>query len=161
MARIDFPDHGLGEHMNWAMLRPELAAGMGAFSDAVYGKSILGVREREAARWVIAVINHCAVCQDTRAARGPEAGIDDDFYAEAVNWRHSDKLTERERAAAEFAERFALDHQAMDDECWSRWRRAFSDEELADLTISCGLFLGLGRVMAVIGVRAPEERILV
>jgi len=25
----------------------------------------------------------------------------------------------------------------------------------------CGMFLGLGRVLAVVGVRAPEERILV
>jgi hypothetical protein len=32
---------------------------------------------------------------------------------------------------------------------------------IADLTICCGNFLGLGRVLAVMGVRAPDERILV
>ena len=44
---------------------------------------------------------------------------------------------------------------------WSRLHAAFSDEELADLTMCCGMFLGLGRVLAVIEVPAPEERILV
>ena len=70
-------------------------------------------------------------------------------------------LSERERLAAEFAERFALDHLAMDDDFWARLHDAFADDELADLTMCCGMFLGLGRILAVIGVRAPEERILV
>jgi hypothetical protein len=38
---------------------------------------------------------------------------------------------------------------------------AFSEVELADLTICCACFLGMGRAMAVVGVRAPDERILV
>ena len=70
-------------------------------------------------------------------------------------------LTDRERLAAEFAERFAIDHLAMDDAFWDRLRAAFADDEIADLTICCGMFLGMGRTLAVIGVRAPDERILV
>jgi hypothetical protein len=49
----------------------------------------------------------------------------------------------------------------MDDGFWSRLRDAFSEAELADLTICCGMFLGMGRTLAVVGVRAPDERILV
>jgi hypothetical protein len=49
----------------------------------------------------------------------------------------------------------------MDDELWGRLHDAFSEGELADLTICCGMFLGMGRTLAVVGVRAPEERILV
>ena len=63
--------------------------------------------------------------------------------------------------AAEFAQRFALDHQAMDDEWWARVRATFSDDEIADLIICCGMFLGLGRAMAVVGVDPPDERILI
>jgi alkylhydroperoxidase family enzyme len=161
MARIDFPERGYGEHVDWALLRPEMAAGMGALSEAVYTNSRLPVREREAARWTIALINHCAVCQDTRAKDGDRAGIDDGFYGEVADWRASGTLTERERLAAEFAQAFALDHVAMSDDIWGRLRAAFSDDELADLTMCCGMFLGLGRTLAVLGVRAPEERILV
>ncbi|HZU80328.1 MAG TPA: carboxymuconolactone decarboxylase family protein, partial [Acidimicrobiales bacterium] len=151
----------MGEHVDWALLRADMAVGMGALSDAVYGNSRLPVREREAARWVIAQINDCAVCQDTRARQAPEHGIDDGFYAEVVSWRTSEALTDRERMAAEFAERFALSHQQMDDAFWSRLRAVFADDEIADLTICTGTFLGLGRMLAVMGVRAPDERILV
>jgi hypothetical protein len=49
----------------------------------------------------------------------------------------------------------------MDDELWERLHAAFSDDELADLTMCCGMFLGLGRMLSVMGVRAPDERILV
>jgi len=161
MARISFPERGLGEHVDWALLRPEMAAGMGALSQAVYGHTQLSVREREAARWTIALINDCAVCQTTRAAHGAEAGVDEGFYAEVPNWRASPALSPRERLAAEFAQRFALDHLAMDDEFWTRLHGAYADDEIADLTMCCGMFLGLGRVMAVIGVRAPEVGLLV
>jgi alkylhydroperoxidase family enzyme len=161
MARISFPEVGFGPHIDWALQHEEMAKGMGRFSSAVYGNTKLGVREREAARWTIALINHCEVCQDTRAERGPEEGIDEGFYAEVADWRTSTQLTERERLAAEFAQSFALDHQAMDDAFFDRMRTAYSDEELADLAICCGMFLGLGRMMAVVGVPAPEERILV
>ena len=161
MARIDFPERGYGEHVDWALLRPKMAAGMGALSDAVYTNSALPVREREAARWTIALVNDCAVCQDTRAREAGSARIDDGFYAEVANWRASTVLTARERLAAEFAQRFALDHLAMDDDFWARLRAAFADDEVADLTMCCGMFLGLGRVLAVVGVRAPDERILV
>jgi len=161
MARISFPDRGMGEHVDWSLLRTEMAIGMGAFSKAVYEHTTLSVREREAARWAIALINDCVVCQDTRARDGAEHGADEGFYAEVASWATSTALSERERLAVEFAQRFALDHLAMDDELWARLHAAFDDGELAELTISCGMFLGLGRTLAVVGVRPPDERILV
>jgi len=135
--------------------------GMGALSDAVYTHSKLDVREREAARYSIALINDCAVCQDTRAKGGPEAGIDEGFYAEIADWRSSTILTARERLAAEYAQKFALDHLSMGDEFWGRMRSAFGDDEIADLTMCCGAWLGMGRTLAVIGVRAPDEHLVV
>ena len=142
-------------------MRADMAAGMGALSEAVYGNSKLPLREREAARWTIALINDCVVCQDTRARDADTHGIDEGFYAEIGDWRASTVLSDREKLAAEFAQRFAIDHLAMDDAFWSRLRAAYADDEIADLTIACGMFLGMGRTLAVIGVRAPEERILI
>ena len=101
MANISFPEVGFGEHVDWSLQRMEMAKGMGRFSEAVYANTRLGTREREAARYTIAQINHCAVCQDTRAERGPEEGIDEAFYAEVLDWRDSAVLTDRERLAAE------------------------------------------------------------
>ena len=151
----------MGEHVDWALLRPDMAVGMGALSEAVYTNTQLALREREAARWTIALINDCVVCQDTRATHGEANGVDEGFYAEVADWRSSTALSDRERLAAEFAQRFALDHLAMDDDFWQRLHAAYADDEIADLTMCCGMFLGLGRVLAVIGVRAPDERILV
>lgn len=161
MTRIQASESGLGEHIDWALLRPEMAAGMGKLSAAVYGNSQLSIREREAARWTIALINDCAVCRDTRAKDGSAAGATEPFYAEVSDWRSATGLSDRECLAAEFAERFAIDHLAMDDDLWTRLHAAYSEDELADLTICCGCFLGMGRTLAVVGVRAPDERILV
>ncbi len=161
MARIEFDHHGLGEHVDWSLHRPKMAAGMGAFSDAVYGSSQLPLREREAARYTIALVNDCTVCRATRARDAEAAAIDEGFYGAVASWRDSPVLTERERLAAEFAQRFALDHLAMDDAFWARLRAAYADDEIADLTISCAAWLGMGRALAVIGVAAPEERLLV
>src|SRR5580693_211116 len=132
MTRISAPSSSLGEHIDWALLRPKMAAGMGALSEAVYGNSQLSVRERESARWTIALINDCAVCRDTRARDGEAAGAGEGFYAEVTDWRAAAGLSGRERLAAEFAERFAIDHLAMsaDDAFWARLHGAFSEGEL-------------------------------
>jgi alkylhydroperoxidase family enzyme len=162
MARIEPPAvTEMGEHVDWSLHRTEMAVGMGKFSEAVYGNTKLAVREREAARWTIALINDCIVCQDTRARQAQEHSIDDGFYAEVASWATTDALTEREKLAAEFAQRFALDHQGMDDAFWARLRAAYTDDEVADLIMCCGMWLGLGRALAVVGAPAPEERILV
>jgi len=63
--------------------------------------------------------------------------------------------------SAEFAERLALNHLAVDDAYWDGLRALFGEDELADLTISCDMWLGMGRLLAVLGILAPEERILV
>src|ERR1700735_1647153 len=99
MAQIEFPERGFGEHVDWALLRPSMAKGMGALSEAVYGNTQLAVREREAARWTIALINDCAVCRDTRAKDGATSGADEPFYAEVTEWRTSSDLSEREKLA--------------------------------------------------------------
>jgi alkylhydroperoxidase family enzyme len=162
MARIELPPpSGMGEHVDWALHRTEMAIGMGKFSQAVYGNTTLSLREREAARWTIALINDCVVCQDTRAKDAGQHGVDEGFYAEVAAWPTSGALSTRERLVAEFAQRFALDHQGMDDDLWARLRTAYRDDEVADLIICCGMFLGLGRSMAVVGVPAPDERIIV
>ena len=90
----------MGEHIDWALLRPEMAAGLGKLSGAVYGNSQLSVREREAARWTIALINDCAVCRDTRARDGEAVGAGEPFYAEVTDWRAATGLSVRERLAA-------------------------------------------------------------
>lgn len=147
MSRLgDFSDDDL---TGWIQLSPDLGAAMAAFSSAVYNRNRLPMRVREIARIVIAHDNECVVCQNTRDADGPAAGVDEDLYTHALEWRTWPGFSEQERIAAEFAHRFATGHTDLraDDEFWERARSQFSDELLADLTMSCAMWLGMGRML--------------
>jgi AhpD family alkylhydroperoxidase len=150
MPRIDVTD----DLTSWMLLRPDLAVGLGAFSDAVYNKSQLPLREREIARIRIAEINGCELCRNTRDAWGADHGVDEDLYEHARDWRSWPGFSNRERLAAEFAERIAEDHVGLrdDDGFWRRLRAAFGDDEIVDLGICCALWLGSGRVMRTLDV---------
>ena len=89
------------------------------------------------------------VCINTRDADGPAAGVDDDLYQHALEWRTWSGFTEQERLAAEFAHRFATDHTDLrdDDAFWQRCREQFTDELLADLALSCAMWVGMGRML--------------
>ena len=128
---------------------PDLAAGIGGFSTAVYNSGRLPMRTRELARMVIAFDNECAVCVNTRDADGPAAGVDEELYDHASEWRSWPGYSAQERLAAEFAHRFATDHTGLrdDEDFWSRCAEHFSDELLADLALSCALWLGMGRLL--------------
>lgn len=150
MPRINVTDD-LG---SWMQLQPQLAGGLVAFSEAIYGQGRLPLREREIARMRIAEINQCEVCRNARQQQGTAAGVDEDFYTNMLDWRHAGDYSTREKLAAEFAERFAIDHVALraDDGFWQRMRAEFGDAEIVELTMSCALWLGAGRAMRVLDV---------
>jgi AhpD family alkylhydroperoxidase len=133
----------------WVLKSPDLGAAIGAFANAVYGKNRLPMRTRELARTVIAHDNECAVCVNTRDADGPAAGVDDELYVHARECRTRPGYSEQERLAAEFAHRFATEHTKLrdDEDFWNRANEHFSEELLADLAMSCALWVGMGRML--------------
>jgi alkylhydroperoxidase family enzyme len=136
----------------WGESVPGIAPAASALSDAVYGQSTLPLREFEAARTRIAQINHCHFCLDWRTQRDGER-VDEDLYGEIADWRASPALSERERLAAELAERFAVDHVSLDDDeaFWARLRSAFSDAEVIELLLCIGSWVLGGRINHVLG----------
>jgi len=152
MTRIEIPDGpGDPEVRVWA-LRPEMGAGAGALSHAIYEQSIVPVRERELARMRIAQINGCAICMAWRKTTGAAEVLTEDDYAHVDNWRVHAGYSPRERLAIEYAERFALDHHNLDDDFWSRMKGSFSDAEILDLTVCIGGWIGMGRTLHVLGI---------
>jgi len=149
--RLDIPDGPGGPPVQLWTLRPELLPTVQAMIDGPYHRSCLPAREREAARMRIAELNDCVICRDYRARSARAGGATEELYAH-VSEPDAASYTERERLAIEFAERFALDHQGIDDAFLNRLRAAFSDAEVLDLSICCAAFLGLGRVLAVLGI---------
>lgn len=150
---IDVPE-GADPIMHvWGQMVPGIGPAAAAFSGAVYEHSTLGLREFEAARLRVAQINGCMFCLDWRTDRDGET-VPAWYIDDVENWRASDRLDERSKLAAEFAERFALDHQGIDDEFWQRLRSRFSDEELLELSMSVGSWLTFGRINRIFGLDA-------
>lgn len=79
-----------------------------------------------------------------------QQGMTDELYQHVHQYHDHPDFTPRERMAAEFAEQFALDHRGVGDDMWERMRALFSDEELLELTITCGYCLGIGRAFQVL-----------
>jgi alkylhydroperoxidase family enzyme len=135
----------------WTELAPPLTAAAGGYSNAVYERSSLSLREFEAARTTMARINQCAICIDWRTARdvpsrGADPGEIPEAFYEAVGVRADwTGLSEREALAAEFAERYSTDHLGMDQAFWDRLHGAYTDDELVDLALCVGSWLALGR----------------
>ena len=147
---IDVPE---GKHpimYVWGELVPGIGPAAVDFSQAVYDHSTLGLPEFEAARLRTAQINGCVFCNDWRTERdGEKVG---EGFAEAVaEWRTTDALDERAKLAAEYAERYALDHHGIDDEFWGRFRAVYSDNELVELTMCLGSWIAFGRLNRVLG----------
>jgi AhpD family alkylhydroperoxidase len=139
MPRIDIPDGPGGDGaMVWS-LRPEMAGMVDRMIATAYQRSKLPAAEREPARMRIAQLNACDACATFRAPSVIEAGVTEDVYAHLDEWRTWPGYSDRQRLAIEYAERFATDHRAIDD-------------EILDLTLCCAVFLGLGRTLEVLGI---------
>jgi alkylhydroperoxidase family enzyme len=147
MSRIgDFADDDVTA---FAVRSPDLGSAMANFTQAVYAKGRLPLRVRELARIVIADSNECVVCQNTRDSDGAAAGVDEDLYTHASEWRTWPGYSPAERIAAEFAHRFATDHTGLrdDEDFWQRAGEHFDGDLITDLAISCAMWLGMGRVL--------------
>src|ERR1700759_4856232 len=152
MARIDVPEGPGGDaEMIWT-LRPEMAGMVDRMISTVYGRSALPAAEREVARMRIAQLNECSACAVFRAPSVVAAGVPEAAYEHLHEYRTHPGYTDRQRLAIEYAERFATDHQGIDDDLFGRLRSHFDDAEILDLTLCCAVYLGLGRTLEVLGI---------
>jgi alkylhydroperoxidase family enzyme len=81
-----------------------------------------------------------------------QQGLTDELYESVNQYYDHPGFTDRERLAAEYAERFAIDHTAVDDDLWNRLRQHYSDPELLELTVTIGFCVGLGRAFQVLDI---------
>ncbi|MFS8097250.1 carboxymuconolactone decarboxylase family protein [Lentzea alba] len=137
----------------WGEMVPGIGVAAANFSLAVYQHTTLGLREFEAARLRIAQINGCMFCLDWRTERDGQK-VEDGFLDAVTQWRTTDAFDDRTRLAAEYAERYALDHHSIDDEFWSRMSEHYSQVEIAELSMSIGSWLAFGRLNRVLGLDA-------
>jgi alkylhydroperoxidase family enzyme len=142
----------------WTERARELSGAAAKFSNTVYYQSMLSPREFEVIRMRIAQINDCRVCQSFRAARDvvdrfEEGSVPEDLY-EHVGDLEWPGFSARERLAMIFAERFALDHLALERDAalWEQLHEHFTDDELVELACCAGAHLVNGRINRVFDV---------
>ena len=147
---IDVPE---GKHpviYVWGEMVPKIGIPAAMFSQAVYEHGSLSLHEFEAARLTIAEVNGCVFCQDWRTERDGRT-VDADWFEAVEHWRTSDRLDDRSRLAAEYAERYLVDHHSIDDEFWVRMRAVYTDNEIVELSMCIGSWLAFGRLNRVLG----------
>ncbi|GAA4966776.1 carboxymuconolactone decarboxylase family protein [Yinghuangia aomiensis] len=147
MARIEIPDGDGPEVMRALTLVPHFADAVMAYETAV-ARSRLDRRLHELVRMRIAVINECVVCLNWRNA---DWGASEEQLAAVADYADSDLFTPAEKAALEFAERFATDSARIDDDLLERLTGHLTAPGVVDLTLVAGKYLALGRFMQVLG----------
>ena len=82
-------------------------------------------------------INGCAYCVDMHWKDARAAGETEQRLYGLVAWREAPYYTERERAALEWTEALTLiADNHVTEELYEQTRRAFSEQELVDLTLA-------------------------
>lgn len=147
---VDVPDGQDPIAYVWGEMVPGIGPAAAGLSLAVYEHTTLGLREFEAARLRIAQINGCVFCLDWRTERDGEK-VEESFAEAVEEWRTTDAFDDRTRLAAEFAERYAIDHHGIDQDFWDRMSAHYSDAEIVELSMCLGSWLAFGRLNHVLG----------
>ncbi|GAA3241668.1 carboxymuconolactone decarboxylase family protein [Actinocorallia longicatena] len=148
---IDIPEGKDAIEYVWGEMVPGIGIAAANFSLSVYAHTTLGLREFEAARLRVAQINGCIFCLDWRTDRDGEK-VEEEFAAAVEEWRTTDRFDDRTRLAAEYAERYTLDHHNLDeDDFWDRMSACYSQLEIVELSMCLGSWLAFGRLNHVLG----------
>lgn len=173
MPRVHVPEEFANDPLDyvWSHYTPEIAGAAANYVHSVYTKSLLSLREVEAARMRTAQINGCELCMGMRSDRDlggflERSGIDpnlavsargdpvpdEQFYAEIENWRAADCYSPRERLVIEYADRMGSAPKTIkhDEALWTQMHTHFSDTEIVDMTLCIGAWMALGRMAHVL-----------
>lgn len=132
--------------------RPEIAKAFGEYKDALIRERLLPARLLELVRLRVAFHNQCRTCMAARHSDGVEDGVTEALVCSLERPEEAPDLTDAERAALHFADLFATDHLGVSDDTFARLRRHFSEAEIIELLFNAALFVGYGRMTAVLHV---------
>jgi alkylhydroperoxidase family enzyme len=104
-------------------------------------------RLKELVRLRIATLNGCKTC---KAARLDPDHVSEREAAAGVDNPNKESFTPREHAALQLAETMATDHFAIDDRMIRDLRQHFSQEELVELLMMTGQYIGFGRMLSIL-----------
>jgi AhpD family alkylhydroperoxidase len=126
--------------------RPALAKAFINFGETLRTNQLLSRRLIELVRLRIAFHNQCRTCMAVRYQDATDDGVTEALVCSLEAPQEASDLTEPERAAIGFADLMATDHFAVDDAAFDELRRHFSEQEIMELCMNIGFFLGFGRM---------------
>ena len=129
---------------------PDQALGLMQFGGALKRNRQLSERLVELVRLRIAFFNQCRSCMAIRYRSAVDAGVDEALVCSLEKPMEAPDLTDAERAALAYADRFANDHLSIDEAMFAELRRHYDDGELVELFSWIAFCVGFGRLGAVL-----------
>jgi alkylhydroperoxidase family enzyme len=134
---------------NIPQLRPELMAGMAAFSKVFKDNRTLSERLVEMMRLRIAFHNQCRPCMSMRYATAVDDGLTEGLICSLERPQEAPDMTPAERAAVMFADKFASNHLSITEADRLALCDHFTPEQVAEIAMQVAMFVGFGRMGAV------------
>ncbi len=129
--------------------RPAIAKGIIALGGGIARDWSLSQRLKELVRLRVAFHNQCRSCMAIRYRDAVDEGVDEDLVCSLENPPEAPDLTEAEKAAIAYADKFATNHLSIGDADFDELRRHFDESQLVELGTWVAFCVGFGRLGAV------------
>ena len=139
--------------------RPGLAKGLAQFGGALKLGRLLPDRLVEIVRLRVAFHNQCRSCMAIRYTDAMNAGVDEDLVCSLEKPAEAPNLTDAEKSALAYADKFATNHLAINDATFDDLKRYFTEPEIVELGMTVAFFVGFGRLAATLAMteELPER----
>jgi AhpD family alkylhydroperoxidase len=141
------------------MTRSEVgAAWVECWNKTLY-KGVLPHKLKEMCRIKISVAHQCGYCSTVRSNLAKAEGLTEDMIGALLgDYNTSKYFTAREKAALRYAELFKQGEHAIDrDEVYDELKRHFSEQEIIELGLLCGMTDGVGKLVKSFDVMSWED----
>ena len=128
---------------------PSIAGGIIALGAGIKADLTLPERLIELVRLRIAFHNQCRSCLAIRYQNAVDAGVTEDLVCSLQDPPTANDLTDAEKSALDYADKFASNHLSIDDEDFDNLRHHFSEAQLVELGSWVAFCVGFGRLGAV------------
>ena len=137
---------------------PHMMKAQGAFMAKAMKGRTLSRRLLELVRIRVAFHNQCRHCMAVRYQSALDDGFSEDIVCSLEKPQEAPDLTAREKAALGYADLFATNHLAINDDTFANLRKYYTEPELVELAVFVAFFVGFGRLGAVMNVteKLPE-----
>ena len=127
---------------------PELAKAFVGFGGAMKRTRTLSPRLVELVRLRVAFHNQCRSCMAIRYTEAANDGVTEDLVCSLERPAQATNLTDAEKAAIDYGERFANNHLSIDDAVYDNLRKHFTEAQIVELGTTVAFFVGFGRLAA-------------